>query len=133
MILRNNFCLWGEIYLIEPNLTLFFFELYFGKFVFLLIVLDVLQLKAILAEPFYQFFLQSLYNRSNGESTNSRDSSWMGRRSERMEKVSKRSELVCERDEATYVKVFGTSSHCQAHWASEAPCDGMVSTRLSRC
>ena len=55
MILRNNFCLWGEIYLIEPNLTLFFFELYFGKFVFLLIVLDVLQLKAILAEPFYQF------------------------------------------------------------------------------
>ena len=43
--------------MIEPNLTLLFIELYFGKFVFLLIVLDVLQLKAILAEPFYQFFL----------------------------------------------------------------------------
>ena len=49
--------------MIEPNLTLLFIELYFGKFVFLLFVLDVLQLKAILAEPFYQFFLHSLYNK----------------------------------------------------------------------
>lgn len=115
---RTSFPFGVPIYLIEPNLTLLFIELYFGKFVFLLFVLDVLQLKAILAEPFYQFFLHSLYNKSNGEPSSCRDSSRMGWRSKRMEKVSARGELVCDGDEAFDAKVLGTSSHSQAHWAS---------------